>query len=236
MKILGFDVETTGLNPDTDRVTEVGAVLFNCEEHAPVRITGYLVKSDIPVSAEITKLTGITQSMIDEDGIASRGALEGVLRQAKSASFFCAHNADFDRGFLQAWCKREGLEMPGIPWIDTRTDLPSAAYARGKSTSLKYLCADHGFLYPAHRAVSDVLAMIQLTSMYDINEVIKRAQTPNISVRAVVSFSEKHLAKEVGFYWVPERKRWEMKLKETELAALKEKASFPIVRMEESCA
>lgn len=232
MKILGFDVETTGLNPDTDRVTEVGAVLFNCEEHAPVRITGYLVKSDIPVSAEITKLTGITQSMIDEDGIASRGALEGVLRQAKSASFFCAHNADFDRGFLQAWCKREGLEMPGIPWIDTRTDLESAAYSRGKSASLKYLCADHNFLYPAHRAVSDVLAMLQLLDMYDINKIVERARTPNISVRAVVDYDSRLLAKEAGFFWVPERKRWEMKLKETELAALKEKVSFSVVQIQ----
>jgi hypothetical protein len=59
--------------------------------------------------------------------------------------------------------------------------------------------ADHGFVYPAHRAVNDVLAMLQILDRYSIAEIIERANTPNVEVRAVVSFDDRLLAKERGY-------------------------------------
>lgn len=234
MKLLGFDTETTGLDPEKDEVTEIGAVLFDTDSHQPVRITGYLVKVSKPVSKEITALTGITSEMLDLYGIASKPALESVLRQMKSADFMCAHNAPFDKGFLQAWCKREGVEMPEIPWIDTKCDLVEAAYLLGKSASLKYLAADHGFVYPAHRAVNDVLAMLQILDRYPLDQIIERAQTPNVEVRAVVSFNDRLQAKERGYFWKPEQKLWVKQLKLNMVAIEKEAAPFPVVLMTEA--
>ena len=48
-----------------------------------------------------------------------------------------------------------------------------------KTRSLPYLAADHGFLNPfPHRALFDVMTMIQIAGMYDINEILKYADSP----------------------------------------------------------
>lgn len=228
MKILGIDTETTGLDVKNDEVTEVGLVLFDTEARQPVRITGYLCKVTRPISEEITKITGITQSMIDTYGVPSKAALEGIIRQAQMADFFCAHNGlDFDAPILRSWAAREGLTFPDLPWIDTKTDLPTEAY--GKSASMKYMAADHGFLYDAHRAVSDVLAMFKILDKYDANAIIERAKTPNVHVRALVSYDDRNKAKERGYHWKPEIKSWIKPLKETEVAKEKEEAGFEVI-------
>jgi hypothetical protein len=74
--------------------------------------------------------------------------------------------------------------------------------------------------------------MLQLLAMYDLDKVIKRAQTPNVNVRAVVSFDDRQLARERGYYWKPELKLWVKPLKADEVDEEKLKAPFPVVQME----
>lgn len=230
MRLLGLDFETTGLDPKIDQVTEVGLVLFDTDAHQPVRINGLLVRTEFGITPEITALTGITDKMLDAYGVSSSIAVKGILSMAKSADYFCAHNGiDFDKPFLDTWCTREQVEMPAQMWIDTKTDLPKEAY--GKSASMKYMAADHGFLYDAHRAVSDVMAMFKILDRYDINAVIERAKTPNVHVRAVVSYDDRLLAKERGYHWRPEAKLWVKPLKASEVDAEKAAAPFPVVQM-----
>lgn len=232
MKILGIDFETTGLDPQKDRITEAGLVLYDTNARQPVRITGFLVKPmGAIIPAEIEQLTGITNELVAQFGVLPSAAMKAIEGMVSTADFFCAHNAEFDRDFLTAEAERWKMSFDK-PWIDTRTDLPTAAYSLGKSASLKYLACDHGFVYPAHRAVSDVLAMLEILGRYDLNETIKRAQTPNVKVRAVVSFDDKHLAKERGYYWKPEQKLWIKPLKADEVDAEKLAAPFPVVLME----
>lgn len=231
MKILGLDFETTGLSAETDVVTEVGLVLYDTETKQPVRITGFLVATDRAITEEITRLTGITKPMLDAYGVNSRKALESILQTAKNIGFFLAHNGnDFDRPFLEAWCKREDLPMPTQPWIDTKVDLPSEAYEKG--ANLFVMAAHAGFLFDGHRAVNDVIATFKIVSKYDIDTIAKRALTPNVHVRAVVSYDDRLLAKAAGFHWKPERKRWEMAVKADEVEALKARVTFPVVQME----
>jgi DNA polymerase-3 subunit epsilon len=220
------------LDPQKDRITETGLVLWDSETKQPVRISGFLVKPmGALISAEIEKLTGITNALVNQFGVVPSAMIKAVEGMVASADFLCAHNAEFDRGFLTAEAERWKVVFDK-PWIDTRTDLPHAAYSLGKSASLKYLACDHGFVYPAHRAVNDVLAMLDILGRYDLDEVIKRAQTPNVNVRAVVSFDERLMAKERGYYWRPESKLWVKPLKADEVDAEKEAAPFPVVLME----
>jgi DNA polymerase III subunit epsilon len=233
MRILGLDFETTGLDAQKDRITEAGIVLYDTEARQPVRISGFLVKAvGAVISSEIEQLTGISNTLVEKFGVQVVSAISAINKMAAEADFFCAHNAEFDRGFYQNECQRVAAEPIAKPWIDTRTDLPVAAYQLGKSASLRYMAADHGFLYPAHRAVDDVLAMFRILAMYDINETVKRAQTPNVQVRAVVSFDDKHLAKERGYYWKADAKLWIKPLKADEVDAEKLAAPFPVVLME----
>jgi DNA polymerase III subunit epsilon len=232
MILLGADTETTGLDASRDRITEIGLVLYDADSGQPVQIYGALVKPGIPIPTELETLTGITNAMVDVHGIEPKKMLQAINAMAAKAQFFVAHNAEFDKGMIDAEYKRQGLAMPTLPFIDTRTDMPVTAYSLGKSASLRYLAADHGFVYPAHRAVNDVLAMLEILGRYDLNETIKRAQTPNVKVRAVVSFDERQQAKERSYFWDGEKKVWWKPLKVDEVAAEKEAAPFSVVVME----
>lgn len=230
--LLGFDTETTSLSAEEGYITEIGLVLFSTEHHQPVKMFGALVQVPVSLSTEITNLTGITNEMLSEFGISQGDALKAILAFAAKAEYLVAHNAPFDRGFLEALCKREGKAMPDKLFVDTRTDLVPEAYLLGKSASLKYLAADHGFVYPAHRAMNDVLAMLQILDKYPIDSILERAKTPNVHVRAIVSFEDKNLAKERGYFWKPERKLWIKPLKLSEVEREKESAPFSVVLME----
>lgn len=232
MLIAGIDFETLGLDPNVDEITEIGLVLYDTDAKTPVRITGCLVKTDKIVTEEITKLTGITNELLNKYGAPRTAALKGLLATVKDVDYFLAHNGNnFDRPFLEAWCKREGLPMPTQKFIDSRVDLPAEAYEKG--ANLFVMAAAHGFLFDGHRAVNDVLATFKILSQYDINVVINRALTPNVRARAVVSYDDRLLAKNSGFQWSPERKRWEISVKANELEALKARVSFPVVQIEE---
>ena len=233
MKILGLDYETTGLDPERDHIAEVGLVLYDSDSKTPVRITGFLVKVPGGMPAEAAAVNGITTELLDTYGVEPAAALKATLGMLAMADCVAAHNGnDFDKLFLEAACRRIGTGPKPLLWIDTCTDFPHAAYTRGKSRALKYMACDHGFVYDAHRAVNDILAMFKILGEYDLTEIVKRAQTPNVRVRAVVSFDDKHLAKERGYYWKPELKLWVKPLKADEVDAEKLAAPFPVVLME----
>lgn len=229
-KLLGLDFESTGLDTRKDEVTEVGAVLWDSATKQPTRISGYLVKTKYPVSAEITRITGITNEMLEADGVASRPGLEALLRMAKSADYLVAHNGnEFDKPLLESWCGREGFEPPKQFWLDTKIDLPMSAYEKG--ASMFVMAASHGFLYDAHRAVSDVLATFKVLARYDVDAVIERAKKPSVMCRAVISYDDRLQAKEAGFHWKPEQKLWVRSVKSDEIDSLKEQCKFPVVVM-----
>ena len=77
--------------------------------------------------------------------------------------------------------------------------------------------------------MNDVLATLKLLAMYDIDAVIKRSQIPNVEVRAQVSFGDRILAKERGYYWKPDEKIWVKPLKLDEVETEKIKTPFPVI-------
>ena len=232
MRILCLDVESTGLNPEKDQITEWGAVLYDSDTKQPVRISGFLIKG-VFISEEITRITHITQSMVDTYGVSPEAGLSAIYGLAQQAEMLCGHNFPFDKAFLNAEAKRQGKALITLPALDTRTDLPPDAYKKGKSASLRYLAADHGFCYDAHRAVNDVLATLKLLSMYDLDTIIKRSQIPNVEVRAVVDYDDRLLAKERSYYWKAELKQWRRPMKLDEVDAEKQSAPFPVILCEE---
>ncbi|NLZ56248.1 MAG: PHP domain-containing protein, partial [Clostridiaceae bacterium] len=103
-RYVGFDWETTGLEPQADRPIEVGAVRFERQSdgsYLPTEHYEAFIDPERPLPTEVTRLTGISQIMIDEWGRPEREVLEELVDFIGSDSL-CAHNAAFDLAFLQA--------------------------------------------------------------------------------------------------------------------------------------
>ena len=117
---IAFDTETTGLEWDKDdRVIELGAVeLIN---HVP---TGNTFQTYInpgrPVSQDTIRITGITDDDLrDKPGFEDVSIVDAFLDFIGDATLV-AHNASFDRGFLNMELKRCGKAIiPEDRWVDT---------------------------------------------------------------------------------------------------------------------
>jgi DNA polymerase III subunit epsilon len=104
-----FDFETTGLSAQTNEIIEIGAIRVNqgTTEHQTFQS---LVKPSTRISAKTTKLTGITQAMIDDDARELSEILP-AFREFVGDSLMVAFNAQFDRSFLVAACEKIQLPM-----------------------------------------------------------------------------------------------------------------------------
>jgi DNA polymerase-3 subunit epsilon len=231
MLILGVDFETTGLDRVTDEIIEVGAVLWDSERKIPVSILSHIVRpAGREVSPEIAKLTGIDQETVKRFGVPFDAIACSLRWMSEQAEYYCAHNAPFDRGFLEASVGRYQItSFAHRPWIDTRTDLPERAY--GKSSALNYLAADHGFVNPfKHRAVFDVMTMFRIMSEYDLDDILALQASPTVRLVANVSFELKDRAKEAGFHWDPATREWFRNVKQIHLAGMS--FEFPVKEQE----
>lgn len=96
MEFIAFDLETTGVQPKTDAIVEIGAVRFDGTE--PVDSFCTLINPGRPIPPEASAVNGISDEMV-----AGSPAVETVL--ADFAGFcgdlpLVAHNAPFDFKFL----------------------------------------------------------------------------------------------------------------------------------------
>lgn len=108
-KLVVFDFETTGLDSEIDQIIEIGALLV--EDGKPVKEFSTLVKPTVELEDTITKITGITKSML-EDQPAIEDVLPDFLRFFDGC-ILVAHNAEFDMGFLR---KASALQGYQIDW------------------------------------------------------------------------------------------------------------------------
>ncbi|MDD3165259.1 MAG: PHP domain-containing protein, partial [Oscillospiraceae bacterium] len=105
-EFVAFDLETTGLKAATEEITEIGAAVFRGGE--VVDKFNVLVNPGKPIPFRITELTGITDAMVkDQPPIAV--ALPQFLAFVGNRPL-CAHNAEFDIGFIMAACRRLGTD------------------------------------------------------------------------------------------------------------------------------
>ena len=103
-EIVCFDIETTGLNRETEYLTEIGAVVLKngeiCERY------NTFVHPEKPIPREVVELTGITDEMV-ADAPSQSEALNHFLDWVGDRPL-AAHNADFDMSFLAIGCERMG--------------------------------------------------------------------------------------------------------------------------------
>ncbi|MFX4260670.1 helicase C-terminal domain-containing protein [Pelotomaculum propionicicum] len=151
------DLETTGLNPQTDRIIEVGLVRIRQGEIVDKYHT--MVNPGMPLPLKIKRITGI-----DDYDLADAPAIADVISNVVDYignDAIVGHNINFDLGFLSA---AHGLPLNN-PHYDTvelaRLLLPGAVSYRLESLCSK-LEIDAG---GSHRALNDALAAANLMVM-----------------------------------------------------------------------
>lgn len=179
-----FDLETTGLSPNSDRITEIGAV--RVENGKITESFDMLVNPGIPIPAEITALTGITSAMIKDAPNESAAIPEFLKFIGGENVVMVAHNASFDMGFMNAACERLGLSFEN-PYIDTLA-LSRALFKGIKNykldTIVKYLELSD---FEHHRADADsgILAQVFVKQMEKMQKEFDIHSAAEINLKLV---------------------------------------------------
>lgn len=153
MKLVFFDLETTGLNRD-DEVIEIGAIKVVDTEIVGTFST--LVKPSKPLPRFITNLTGITQEDVNgaQDGNYVRKTFKSFIEDA----ILVAHNASFDKLFLEKFLG----ETVKNSVIDT-LELSRLAFPEFSSHSLESLVSVLNIKKEkSHRAYNDAMMLYEL--------------------------------------------------------------------------
>jgi len=150
------DLETTGLNAKTDEVLEFAAVQVTPDGGIAGEFST-LVRISQRVPAEITRLTGITQDVIDRHGRPLADAMKSFAAFVGAHPVFF-HNAPFDQGFIKKAASQANVKFVN-PVHDT---LPLARQAWPSLVTYKLATlAQHvGASVPTHRALADAKATL----------------------------------------------------------------------------
>lgn len=226
MILNSLDFETTGLNRETDRITEVGTVLWSTKHNRAMEAASFFVQSEVPVSKKVEALTGINNAMLKKFGVEETWAIEETIRLVEASDAVIGQNViQFDKHFLDNAAKRLNLKVPERLWIDTRTDLPLSV----ESKPLSYMACDHGFINPfPHVAVGDALTVLKIVSMYNVDEIVARAKEPNVVLFSLQKFEDNAVAKKLKFNWKPDLKKWLRVVKASDVDVIAKSAPFNI--------
>lgn len=182
-----LDIETTGLSPENDRIIQLAfrPFYFNSDSF---EVTGIAKKTvilndpGIPLRPEIKELTGLSDSDLAGNSI----DWEWVKGALERPDFIIAHNAKFDRSFIENELARSGLSQShGSIWCCSINEIDWVSFCR-PSKALEVLCAWSGFFYDSHDAGNDIDALLHLLRKENrVHELIKNAAIPEQRVFAV---------------------------------------------------
>ena len=216
--VLVLDTETTGLSHATDKIIELAMLLVQVDAASGlpfglVNVFEGFEDPGVPITALIGQITGITDEMVQGQRL-NDAQVHALLERA---DLVVAHNASFDRPFVEA-------RFPGFaskPWACSFQDIDWKA--RGASSAkLSALAQDQGWFYDAHRALVDCHALLQVLSgrlanspttgpsaPTGLGQLMAAATQPSFKLRATgAPFEAKDLLKSRGYRWDAEARVW----------------------------
>lgn len=150
-EFLVVDTETNGKAGEECELTEVGAVLVGGGELHDRWETLCAVRA--PLTRGIQRLTGITQSMVDEAPAAETTLPE--LAELLRGRVLVAHSASFDTRVLRQAFDRAGLDWPAPPTLCT-VAMARRLHPLARQRKLALLAGSLGIeVEVSHRALAD---------------------------------------------------------------------------------
>jgi len=223
-RVLIVDTETNGLNPDTDRIIEVAAILYSVEHRTTLQQFSSILTMEEPSNAceEVNRISvgAIKASEEFFEGQGNQLAHDHLAWMYEASDIICAHNAEFDKAFLKqiGWTEFDN-------WICTKTECrwPKAL----KSTSLVEIAVAYNVpVVEAHRALDDCRLIAAIFDKQDdLQAVFNYALTPKEIYVSHLPIEKNDINKANGFIWdriIP--RHWARKMTSEEAAAL----DFPV--------
>jgi DNA polymerase-3 subunit alpha (Gram-positive type) len=162
-----FDIETTGFNPNYDKVTEIAVA--KVRDGKIIEEYSTFVNPQRPIPNKIKELTHITDEMV-QDAPDIDVVIKEFLDFTKD-SILVAHNSKFDMSFILANAKVQKLEVTNNV-IDTLT-ISREIYPNFENHKLGTIAENLGVsLEGAHRAINDVRATVDI--FLQMNEDMKK--------------------------------------------------------------
>ena len=166
-RLCGFDLETTGINVETDRI--VTACVVQCGGGQPTAVANWLADPGIEIPEGAARVHGITTEKARTEGQPAAEVVEQVVtalaQVAISGVPIVAMNAAYDLTMLDREARRHGVQTltdlvgDGLVVVDPRLlDKQFDRYRRGSRT-LTALCEHYEVrLDGAHSADADAIA------------------------------------------------------------------------------
>lgn len=165
-KIHGFDVESTGLDKEKERVVTASLLSDDYSRN-------WLINPDHPINPEAAKVHGITDEKVKAEGQNAAEAIEEIVSALeevlKKGEIICGYNVIYDLTILEYEAKRYGIvslseRMNGnvAPVVDPFILEKTLNKFRGGKRTLERLSEIFNIKLDAHDAESDARASIEV--------------------------------------------------------------------------
>lgn len=153
-----IDTETTGLDPEVDKIIQLSIVPFTFSKEGVICTTddAFIQYEDpgVPLSPEIQRLTGLTDSQL----LGHKFSEVLTSTMLEDPAIVICHNAEFDRPFLERRFPifetlRFGCSMRDVPWEELGETCLKLEWLAFKRLAV---------FYDAHRADTDCYVGIDL--------------------------------------------------------------------------
>ena len=223
-RVLILDTETTGLDVRAEQIIELAMLAVDVDLRTGLPVGPVEVYEDFedpgkPIPPTIMQITGIDSAMVQGHRLRDQVVNDMVAR----ADLIVAHNAGFDRPFVEARlpvfvAKSWACSFAGIDWKTLGTG----------SAKLEFLAHESGWFYDAHRAQVDCHALLRVLSSplqaeqsegssTGLQQLFKAAENARTVVKAFGSpFETKDKLKARGYRWDAEARVWYTAVKSAE--------------------
>jgi len=152
-----LDIETTGVNPYSDKIIEIGAVRFTMD--GPVAEYQTMIHPGRHIPEQVSMIHGITDDMVAD--APPCGEILPALIKFIGSTPLVIHNSRFDVSFLEMECRHAGIRIPKWESYDT-VILSRRSFPEIFNHKLDTLCRYFNVPLTHHRALQDSIGCMEV--------------------------------------------------------------------------
>ena len=156
MRILVFDTETSGLDPQWNVILQLSYQIVDSDSWATQKTVNHYFSWPVNkarVSQSAIDVNGLTEELLAGKKTSNKkAALEEFVTDKDSCELLVAHNLEFDKKFILAACREEGVKFANSGWSKSYDTMK-------RTTSYCHIPKDwgNGYKWPKLTELADCL-------------------------------------------------------------------------------